>query len=111
MARTTGDDLENYSVKELRELNGRIDVMIVEKEKSERVALRAKLAALAEEAGLTLDDVLGGTRGRGGKKGTVAVKYRNPENPDETWTGRGRSPNWLVEKMKKRGVTKEDFAV
>ncbi len=110
MARGTAEELESYSVKELRELKGRIDSMIVTKEKSERVELRAKMIALAEEAGLSLDDVFGSARGRGSKS-TVAVKYRDPENPECTWTGRGRMPNWLAEKMKKRGVTKEDFAI
>ena len=26
----------------------------------------------------------------------VLPKYRNPENPEETWTGRGRSPAWVA---------------
>ncbi|QOY62371.1 H-NS histone family protein [Lysobacter sp. H21R4] len=28
--------------------------------------------------------------------GKVAPKYRNPENANETWTGRGRQPRWLT---------------
>lgn len=110
MARGSGDELEGYSVKELRELKGRIDSMMATKEKTERLELRAKMVALAEEAGLSLDDVLGNTRGRASKS-TVAVKYRDPENPENTWTGRGRPPNWLAEKLKKRGASKEDFAI
>jgi DNA-binding protein H-NS len=36
------------------------------------------------------------------KKGTlagkkVAPKYRNPANPEQTWTGRGVSPTWVQE--------------
>ena len=30
-----------------------------------------------------------------GKRGTVAVKYRHPENSALTWTGRGLQPRWL----------------
>ncbi len=26
----------------------------------------------------------------------VLPKYSNPENPEETWTGRGRSPAWIA---------------
>lgn len=26
--------------------------------------------------------------------GKVPAKYRNPNNPNETWTGRGRAPLW-----------------
>ncbi len=25
------------------------------------------------------------------------AKYRNPTNPDQTWTGRGKKPGWLTE--------------
>lgn len=35
-----------------------------------------------------------------GKRGTVAPKYRNPANVDQTWTGRGRSPLWAAELQK-----------
>jgi DNA-binding protein H-NS len=105
-----GDDLEGYSVKELRDLRSRIDVAIVERQKAERTELREKMKALAAASGLSLEDVLGTKRGKGGK-GSVAAKYRNPDNPAETWAGRGRMPLWLNEKLKKRGVTKADFAV
>jgi hypothetical protein len=41
---------------------------------------------MAKDAGLSLDEVFG--KGRKGK-GTVAVKYRDPKNAENTWTGRG----------------------
>ena len=28
--------------------------------------------------------------------GKVAPKYRNPANPTETWSGRGKQPRWLA---------------
>lgn len=30
------------------------------------------------------------------KLGKVPPKYRNPANPTETWTGRGKQPRWLA---------------
>ncbi|MBU3646991.1 MAG: H-NS histone family protein, partial [Limnohabitans sp.] len=36
-----------------------------------------------------------------GKK--VAPKYRNPANPEQTWTGRGVSPAW-VQSLKAAGT-------
>ncbi|MFX8797513.1 H-NS histone family protein, partial [Acinetobacter baumannii] len=45
------------------------------------------------------------------KRGTVAIKYRDPENPANTWTGRGRMPRWMAAATKKRGVKKEDFLI
>jgi len=45
-----------------------------------------------------MGDLFGG--GRGGKGRKVAAKYANPEDPSETWTGRGRKPRWLTAKLK-----------
>jgi DNA-binding protein H-NS len=30
----------------------------------------------------------------------VLAKYRNPESPSETWSGRGKQPRWLVAALK-----------
>ena len=37
---------------------------------------------------------------RGKGRGGVA-KYANPDNKMQTWSGRGRKPNWLVAKVPK----------
>ena len=49
-----------------------------------------------------------GSRSRGGLRGAVAPKYRNPENPTETWAGRGLQPRWLAAAIKS-GKKLEDF--
>ena len=87
--------LDKMSVRDLRELKARIDSAIVARQSKDRVELRQKMAELAEEAGLSLDDVLGSGRKGGRGKGSVAVKYRHPDNSTLTWTGRGRRPKWL----------------
>jgi DNA-binding protein H-NS len=38
------------------------------------------------------------------------VKYRNPENPAETWAGRGLRPKWLTAAVK-GGKSVDDFLV
>jgi DNA-binding protein H-NS len=30
----------------------------------------------------------------------VLPKFRNPDNPAETWSGRGRKPGWFTEKLR-----------
>jgi len=30
----------------------------------------------------------------------VLAKYRNPQNPKETWTGRGKQPRWLAAQLR-----------
>lgn len=41
---------------------------------------------------------------KGKKNKKVTPKFRNPENPTETWSGRGRKPRW-VENQLKLGAT------
>jgi DNA-binding protein H-NS len=38
------------------------------------------------------------------------VKYRNPADESQTWTGKGRKPGWLVEAIAS-DKTLEEFAV
>lgn len=40
----------------------------------------------------------------------VAPKYRNPADPKETWTGRGKQPRWLAAQVKK-GKKPEEFLI
>jgi DNA-binding protein H-NS len=92
-------ELQGMPVKELIELRSEVDDLIREKRVSERQELRHKIEAMAREAGLSVSDILGGRgrRGGGARKGSkIAPKYRNPKNPSETWTGRGRRPRWMV---------------
>ena len=40
----------------------------------------------------------------------VFPKYRNPSEPSETWSGRGKQPRWLVAALK-TGHTIEEFVI
>ncbi len=112
MVRPSSLKLDGYSSKQLKEIQKAVAQAIIEAEKTEREEVRAQLTAILSNAGMNIDDVFGSKKPRkAGAKGTVAVKYRNPENADETWSGRGRMAKWLSLKMKKRGAKIEDFAV
>ncbi|MFA5952721.1 MAG: H-NS histone family protein [Hyphomicrobium sp.] len=92
-------DLTGLSLKQLEDLRAKIEEAINETRVREKAELKQKFVELAAKSGLTLNDVL--DTGRRGKK--VGVKYQNPDNPSETWTGRGRKPNWLVARLGKSG--------
>jgi DNA-binding protein H-NS len=52
-----------------------------------------------------------GQRKRGVPKGTrLQPKYRNPENPGQTWAGRGLRPAWLEAQLM-RGRKLDDFEI
>jgi DNA-binding protein H-NS len=101
-------DLEKMTYAELAETKLRIEQLMAEKQASERAELREQLSAMAKEHGFDLHDLFGARR-KG--KGSVAVKYRDPKNPENTWTGRGRTPRWMAAAMKGGKAKKEDFLI
>lgn len=105
MARTNG--IDDLSHAQLLELQGRIEAAIVERKAEDVRDVKEKLQALAEKSGFSLAELFGSKRG--GKRGPAAIKYRNPKDTSQTWTGRGRKPNWLVDAVKK-GAKIESFS-
>lgn len=88
-------DLNAMSLSELRQLQKDVDKAIQSFEGRKKAEARAALEAKAKEFGFSLADLAGGA---GGRKRTPGVaKYRHPENPEVTWTGRGRKPKWIVD--------------
>jgi len=106
MARTNG--LEKMSYAELSQMETQIERLKVEKQNAERNALRQRLIDMAKEHGFEIHELFG--KGRKGK-GTVAPKYRDPKNPENTWTGRGRMPRWMTAATKGGKAKKEDYLI
>lgn len=65
----------------------------------------------AAASGHTADEAHGDEAESRDKRSTVAVKYRDPNNPENTWTGRGRMPRWLAEAIATGGASKDDYLV
>lgn len=97
---------DKMSVKELTDNLAKLQKALNAAKDRERSELKHKISSLAENAGFSVTELFG-SRGRGK---SVTVKYMNPDNRSETWTGRGRKPNWLVAKLSK-GAKMTDFAV
>jgi len=94
-------NLERMSYAELSKLEVEIARLKAEKQNEERAALREKMAAMAREHGFDMGELFG--RGK--------FKYRDPKNPENTWTGRGRMPRWMVAATKGSKAKKEDFLI
>jgi DNA-binding protein H-NS len=101
--------LNKLSYNELLNLKNKIDVAKAQKKVQERAALKAKIADMAATSGFDVAELFGGNTTRK-SSGKVAVKYANPKDPTQTWTGRGRKPLWMVAELKK-GKKQESFAL
>jgi DNA-binding protein H-NS len=98
MAKGNGVDLSKLSIEEMQELAREIENEIVSRREADRERVVQQMRELAASVGMSLEDFLRQERGRGRVVGTaVAVKYRHPENPALTWSGRGKRPNWVNE--------------
>ena len=117
-------DLTDLTPKELESLITQAKRRKVILKKRKPIAtVRNKLITQAEAEGYTIEDLFGvvatrktATRktsktGRTATKGRkVPPKYRNPENPEETWTGRGKQPRWMTREIG-TGKKVEDFLI
>lgn len=90
-------DISGLSLKELEALQISVANEIVKRKQSSKADALKKARQAAQEMGFTLEELLGagGKAPRSGKP--VAIKYRHPANPAQTWTGRGKTPRWVVE--------------
>jgi DNA-binding protein H-NS len=97
--------LKTMPIAKLQDLKSKVEAAIAAKVTERRRELESELSKLAGFAG-------GGKAksARGGRMGPVAPKYRNPENPAETWAGRGLKPRWLTAAIK-GGKKLDDFLI
>ena len=101
-------DPEKMSYAELAEMEAQIQKLKIGKQNAERAELRQRLSDMAKEHGFDIQELFGKAR-KG--KGTVAIKYRDPKNPENTWTDRGQPPRWLAAAMKAGKAKKENFLI
>lgn len=108
-------DLKNLSPKELQALIANANAQMHQARATQVQFVKQKIETLLSDNGLTLNDVYPSrgkkTTGKNGSKGVVAPKYRNPSNPSETWSGRGRQPAWFAKALKRRGVTVDSLLI
>ena len=88
-------DLSNLSLGDLRNLQEQIKQEMKKREQQEVQKAREQIMAIAQSVGVPLKELI--TTSRGGKSGSVAVRYRHPDNANNQWTGRGRQPKWVKE--------------
>ena len=102
-------DLSTLSLKELKQLQNDVTVALFNFEKRKKKEAKAAIEAIAREHGFKIEDLIGEDK-TSKTKTKAAPKYVHPENPELTWTGRGRKPKWVVEALE-AGKSLEDLAI
>jgi DNA-binding protein H-NS len=102
-------NLNDLSLSELKSLQKDIAKAIAEFSDRKKSEAMAALEAHAKEFGFTLAELIGVKKTRK-SSGPAGAKNRHPENPEVTWSGRGRPPGWFKAAIE-AGKAPESMAV
>ena len=87
-----------------------LDLEIASRQDAEVEQLKDKVTTVCDALGITVVELFG-IKSEGPvkrRKPAAKVKYRDPDYPDNTWTGKGKPPKWLQEKLD-QGAAKDQF--
>ncbi len=101
--------LEKMSLQELEAHQKEVAATIKGYEKKRRSECLAELKEVAKKHGFSLDEFTGG-KAKGGSKSKGVAKFANPADKSQTWTGRGRQPNWVKDALAK-GKSLDSMAI
>jgi DNA-binding protein H-NS len=106
-------DLSSMTLPALQALQWRVEKALSEYEGRKKAqAIRAIIEA-AGQHGYSLTDLFGAAavnklQQEPKRRAAAPQKYSNPENRDQTWSGRGRKPLWVVAALR-AGKTLDDL--
>jgi DNA-binding protein H-NS len=120
-------ELNQLSLDELQELSKRLDKELKTKqvleqkasnreERDRRRAVIKQVKELISAHNIPVDELLTtrakrAAKGEGRKSASKSPpRYRNPGDPTQTWTGKGRKPGWLLEALQ-RGDSLEGMII
>ncbi|WP_302173709.1 H-NS histone family protein [uncultured Hydrogenophaga sp.] len=111
---STAPDVSKLSYSELQLLVAEAQERLAAKREEEIKVLADAYAKKVVAAGFSVQEAIDALkpylpkRGAGGKK--ADVKYRDPANPDNTWSGKGKRPAWIHQYVA-AGRALEEFLV
>ena len=87
-------NLNELSLKDLKKLERDVAAAIANYDARGKAEAIAALEEHAKSMGFSLAELTGMQITTTRKRVPATIKYRNPANLSETWSGRGRKPRW-----------------
>lgn len=103
-------DLSKLTQQDLMDLKVQIDQRMVELDQERRTVALEEMKAIAAKHNLDFSELAQLATPAKKSAGPAKAKYRDSDNPQNTWAGRGRKPRWLVAALE-NGRNLEDFAI
>ncbi|MCC5859716.1 MAG: H-NS histone family protein [Ectothiorhodospiraceae bacterium] len=89
-------DLTKYESSELQQLKKDIDKELKRRRKQDVKEAQKEVKSIAERYGLTVQDLVSGVAPKSAKP-AGGTRFRHPNDPGKSWSGRGRKPVWIKE--------------
>ena len=102
------DDLKSLPAEALQELISNARKLLDKYEEEKKKKVIKEIHELAASADLNVEIKDDSKHAKLKSKGVI--KFRNPDDPRQTWTGRGKRPRWLNDKLN-AGKDLQDFAI
>lgn len=101
-------DFDKMTPDEIKEVQAKADKALAgRKAQMDHDAVKA-VRQTAKEHGFTLDEIFILAKPKSAQ--TVAPKYRDPDAPENIWSGRGARPKWVKARLDE-GKKLEDFLI
>ena len=107
----TSIDLSDLDIRQLTELLAKAQTEMASREKQGRRDLRAELERRITAEGYKMADLfpeLGAASSSAARRKWPA-KYRDPQNPEQPWSGIGRTPKWVQAILDELGIDRAAF--
>ena len=104
-------DVTALEIEQLTDLLGKVRAEMADRERRRRTDLRAELERRVTADGYKMRDIfpeLGSVPTAGARRKRPA-RYRDPQNPEQTWSGIGRTPKWVQAIVDERGIDLQAF--
>jgi len=108
-------DISSLNERQLTALMAKIQARLHELQLEKVSRVRDKVIAMITSEGLDYAELMEHTafvrrKKTARKRAKVAPKYRNPADPSQTWSGRGRQPRWFKAALRK-GKTERSLLI
>ncbi|MDZ7754355.1 MAG: H-NS histone family protein [Gammaproteobacteria bacterium] len=107
-------NVSNLTLEQIQKLKTDLNKEETRKKRSQKSRLVTQLAGEIRKSGFTVEEIANDllqkkskapvAKRAGTRRGSVNVAYIDPEDPNNTWTFKGRAPKWVEERMQAAGL-------
>ncbi len=109
--------MEEVSTKELERRLNQLKGELGRRKRAERTAAKREIRKIAANVGETVESLFSiektgppRLKKRGARRGKLPPKFCNPADRSQTWSGRGRRPQWYKDALA-AGKTNKDLLI